>query len=124
MKLRSSDDTGAVDYDVLGVSREAVANMFSMNSYFHNYGRCDADGPDLHQRQEEFRAFQHDAPFTSGTVKDLSCPEDIDCPNTSCKGCYSCCPHGKCPVCVWNAIVPRLMEIGGSGCHKLLSPVT
>ena len=52
MMLRSSDDTGAVDYDFLGVSREAVANMFSMNSYFHNYGQCDSDGPDLRQRQE------------------------------------------------------------------------
>ena len=52
MMLRSSEDTGAVDYDFLGVSLEAVANIYSMYSYFHNYGHSHSDGPDLRQRQE------------------------------------------------------------------------
>ena len=100
MTVRSSDDAGAVEYDVLGVPRDAVASIFGMDSYLDKYGECDPDGPDLRQRQEEFRDFQHDVPFTNGIVKVLCCPEDRDCQSDTCRKGNSGCPQCKIPECM------------------------
>ena len=34
------------------------------------------------------------------SLPQYDCPEDMDCPDTSCKGCNAGCPHCQFPVCV------------------------
>ena len=100
LKMRSSEEGEDVDYDFLGVSSAATESIFGLEAYLDKYGQCDPEGPNLHQRREEFDDFYLDVPFARKTVRVLRCPEDRECEDEACKRGNNCCTKCRIPVCL------------------------
>ena len=74
MQVRSCGEEGNVEYDFLGVTPYASEHIFGLEAYLEKYGHCDADGPDLRQRRDEFDGFSRCAFHCSEDSQSLVLP--------------------------------------------------
>ena len=84
---------------IFGMPQEALASIFGLDAYLKRYGQCDADGPDLRSRPEEFDDWTMDVPYSEGMTRILCCPEDRVCDDPACAQGNVCCQQCQLPVC-------------------------
>ena len=81
------------------LSVESTTRICGFEEYLERYGKCDADGPDLRSRPEEFEDWLLTIPFRRGSIRIVCCPEYRSCTKPSCLKGSTCCSQCRLPLC-------------------------
>ena len=86
-----------------GLDRDKAEELFGLETYLLEYGRCADQSADLTlpEPMQELKEWKLRVEFTAEPLDILCCPEDRDCSVPGClgEGIARCCPRCRMPLC-------------------------